>query len=201
MRILDANETAQLLEASSELREIEYKSPFNWASDTWLKECVIRAILGMTNTFSGGRIVVGVTENQSTRKFELTGVTAEQLESFDNYDSIKSTVDGFSTIQTNFDIDKCIHEDKTYVVITVREFPDVPTLCRKDGSTDKLKKDDMYVRSKKAQYSTTRVSELELREIVNMAVDKQTKDLQRRGWSRDIPNVRDFYSRETEGIL
>lgn len=181
MRILDANETAQLLEASSELREIEYKSPFNWASDTWLKECVIRAILGMTNTFSGGRIVVGVTENQSTRKFELTGVTAEQLESFDNYDSIKSTVDGFSTIQTNFDIDKCIHEDKTYVVITVREFPDVPTLCRKDGSTDKLKKDDMYVRSKKAQYSTTRVSELELREIVNMAVDKQTEDLQRRG--------------------
>jgi len=155
----------------------------------------------MTNTFSGGRIVIGVTENLKTRKFELTGLTEEQLKSFENYDSIKSTVDGFSTIQTDFDIDKCIHEGKSYIVVTVREFTDIPTLCRKDGTTDKLKKDDMYVRSKKAQYSTTRVSELEIREIVNMAVDKQTKDLQKRGWSRNIPNVKDFYSKETEGVL
>lgn len=45
-----------------------------------------------------------------------------------------------------------------------------------------LRKDDIYVRSKKGPYSTIRATELELREIIKMAADKERIELRARGY-------------------
>ena len=53
-----------LVEAGHEIRNIEFKQPFKWSDDKsiWLRERVIKGILGFSNTKDGGNIVIGVTE-------------------------------------------------------------------------------------------------------------------------------------------
>ena len=89
MNKLTEEQMAALLEAGYELRNREFKSPFLWPdiNSRWLKEKVARAVLGMTNTRSGGQIIIGIEEG---KKKELipSGLTNDQLNSFENYDGI-----------------------------------------------------------------------------------------------------------------
>ena len=61
MKEITKEQIAVLLEAGYETRSIEYKAPFLWSDNNsrWLKEKVVRAVLGMTNTRTGGQIIIG----------------------------------------------------------------------------------------------------------------------------------------------
>lgn len=155
----------------------------------------------MTNTRSSGQIVIGVEEGKD-KKLILTGLTDDQLKSFENYDGIKGYIDGFSHTETNFDISWGELKSKKYIVFTVQEFYEIPSICKKDGhEKDVLKKHTIYARSKKAPYSTIPVTDVELREIIHMAVDKEKSDLKLRGWIRagEI-SPEDFYKSKIKDI-
>ncbi len=203
MNKLINEQMAALLEAGYELRNREFKSPFLWSdiNSRWLKEKVARAILGMTNTRSGGQIIIGIKEG---KKNELIprGLTDNQLNSFKDYDGIKGYIDGFSHTETNFDISWGELQNNKYVVFTVQEFYEIPAICKKDGQEKNiLKKDVIYTRSKKAPYSTIPATDIELREMIHMAVDKEKYDLRTRGWIRkgDV-SPEDFYKNKVKDI-
>jgi len=185
MKEIPKEQLAMLLEAGYETRSIEFKSPFLWSDDNskWLKEKVVRAVLGMTNTRSGGQIIIGVSEDNN--RIILDGLTNKQLNSFNDYDGIKGFIDGFSYTGTIFDISCGSFENKKFIIFTILEFYEIPVICKKDGmERDILKKDIIYARSMKSPYSTIQATYLELREVIHMAVDKETYDLGKRGWVR-----------------
>jgi hypothetical protein len=203
MKKLSEDQVAQLFEAGYELRNTEHKPPFDWNSEkaTWVKEKVIRAILSMTNTRYGGKVVVGVEVNDD-RSINLKGVSDKELKSFDDYDGIKGAIDGFSFTNTDFDINWCEHEHKKYVVFTIQEFAETPAICRKSGSIKGvLVIHDMYTRSKKAPYSSIKATDAELREIIHMAVDKEKTDLKSRGWvKKSTTTPEDFYRKQIKDL-
>ncbi len=191
------------MEAGYELRNREFKAPFLWSDSNsrWLKEKLARVVLGITNTRSGGQVVIGVEENKD-KKLVLKGVADAQLKTFENYDGIKGYIDGFSHTETNFDISWGELQGKKYVVFTVQEFDEIPVICKKDGQEkDVLKKDVIYARSKKAPDSTIPVTDIELREIIHMAVDKEKSNLKLRGWNRKGEvSPEDFYRSKVKDI-
>ncbi len=187
MKKLPDKKIQSLIEVAYELRDREFKSAFSWVDpkSSWLREKVARAVLGMTNIKYGGNIILGIKEdtNGENKKMVLERLTEDQLESFGDYDAIKGFIDGFSYLDTNFDMGWGKYEKKRYVVLTVAEFYKIPMICKKDGQhKGVLRKDDIYVRSRKGPYSTIRTTELELREIIKMAADKERVELRGRGY-------------------
>jgi predicted HTH transcriptional regulator len=54
----------RLLNRKAETRNLDYKEAFNWFSSTNDQKCeIIKDILGMLNTQDGGRIVIGVADD------------------------------------------------------------------------------------------------------------------------------------------
>lgn len=203
MNKLDDKQIASLLEAGYELRNREFKSPFLWTDikSRWLKEMVVKAVLGMTNIRFGGQIIIGVKE-ESNKSLVLEGMTDIQLSSFDDYDGIKGCIDGFSYTNTNFDISYGELQNKKFVVITVQEFDEIPAICKKDGQEKgTLKIHTIYSRSKKAPYSTIPVTDVELREIIQMAVDKEKGSLRARGWEhKGTISPEDYYKNKIKDL-
>lgn len=137
MKKLPDKKIQSLIEVAYELRDREFKSAFSWADpkSSWLREKVARAVLGMTNIKYGGNIIIGIKEdtNGENKKMVLEGLTENQLEGFGDYDAIKGFIDGFSYLDTNFDMGWGEYEKKRYVVLTVAEFYEIPVICKKDG--------------------------------------------------------------------
>jgi len=204
MKQLSEELIAQLLESGYELRNIEYKSPFNWSDKkaTWIKEKTIRAILATTNTRSGGQIVIGV-ETKDDKSINLKGVTDEELKSLEDFDGIKGEVDGFSFTNTDFDISWGSHKNKKYVVLTIHEFSEIPAICRKNGETKGvLTIYDIYARSKKAPYSSIKATDAELREMIHMAVDKEKTGLKSRGLvKKSTISPEEFYKKQVKDLI
>jgi hypothetical protein len=65
-----------------------------------------------------------------------------------------------------------VYNSKNFIVVTVSEFEEFPVLCAKDCKVNdkiQLVKGDLYVRSKRAKPATIKATNLEFREIVQMA--------------------------------
>jgi predicted HTH transcriptional regulator len=174
----------RLLEGGHELRSLEFKPPFLWATDHdhWIRERIVRAILAMSNTRNGGNVVVGITQKDDETP-EIAGLAADQLASFERLDAIKGHVDGFSHLPTAFSIKQGSSQGKELVVFAVTEFEQIPLICRRNGQDGTTLRDgDVYVRSAKAPFSSMRATHIEMIEIVEMAADKNASRLRRRGW-------------------
>lgn len=155
----------------------------------------------MTNTRSGGQIVIGV-ETKDDKSINLKGVTDKELKSFEDFDGIKGEADGFSFTNTDFDINWGSHKNKKYVVLTTHEFSEIPAICRKNGETKGiLIIHDIYARSKKAPYSSIKATDAELREMMHMAVDKEKTDLKSRGLvSKSTISPEEFYKKQIKDL-
>lgn len=203
MKKLSEGQVAEMFEAGYELRNTEHKPPFDWNDNKsdWFKEKIVRAILAMTNTRYGGQVIIGV-EVSNDRSILLKGVTDQQLKSFNDFDKIKGSVDGYSFTNTDFDISWGELKGKKYVVITIREFSEIPAICRKNGdSKGILTIYDIYARSKKAPYGSIKATDLELREIIHMAADKEKSDLKSRDWvKKSTASPEEFYKKQIKDL-
>ena len=173
----------ELIEAGHESRNIEFKSPFSWTDDNsvWLREKVIKTILGLANTPDGGYVIVGIEEDEHRRPV-FSGLDEDQINSF-SYDGVKGNVDGFSSTNPNFDISLATYQNKKFIVLKVEEFDDIPIICKNNSRTEQLlKKGVVYCRSRSGPPQTVPVTETEMREIIQKAVDKQQELLKRRGY-------------------
>ena len=141
-----------LIAAGRESESLEAK-PGGTRDDQYLAARVVRAALGMTNHEGGGFVVIGV-EERADGTFDLVGIPAANLATW-NHDDVSAMINGVADPHIAIETDAVTSDGRTFVVITVAEFVDVPVVCRANGPTvpgeprQIYKKDACYARSRR----------------------------------------------------
>ena len=137
---------------------------------------VARAVLGMSNRRDGGRIVVGVDEVDG--QLVPTGLSAQDLSTW-KYDDVAAGLSEYADPNVTLDLDRVSLDGKDYVILRVQEFDESPTLCSKDfqqrlaGRNEViLRRGACYVRSRSKAETSEIPSQDEMRELLDLAIDK-----------------------------
>jgi len=151
----------------NEERYLEFKRSIKWDGDIRAK--ITKSIMALANLRDGGFIVIGK-EEQQDRSFKLVGMMQEDFDSFDE-DDVKAYVYARTEPPVSFKVLKEEYDNKKFIVIEVKEFDDIPIVCKKDYD-DVLHAGNIYVRSKGKPESIAIPSDTEMRELIEIAVDK-----------------------------
>jgi len=164
-----------LISHRREERNLEYKQSMSW-TDINTKVKVIKSSMAMANIPDGGYIVFGMTKKGEV--YEPEGMQAEHADSF-KQDDVMEYVNNYADPYVELTVVSAERGGKRFVVIQVQEFGQLPVVCKKDS--EDLKRGDVFTRSRK-KYETARVgSQTEMREILDLAVDKEIRRLRSRG--------------------
>lgn len=168
-------ELETLLDGGTETQTLDFKESCPWNTDTFAKD-----ILAMANVDGGGRMVIGVAENDDgsyTRK----GIRIRDKKTYltDNImDSMSAFADPYVSVSANFTKDK---KEIEYCILSIEPFKEVPVICKKD-STD-THKGEIYYRNRDGRIKSARVSNShDMRDIIDRAVIKSAKRAQSIGF-------------------
>ena len=160
-------EVADIIEYPNEERHLEFKGPVSWNNDIRAK--ITKSIIALANLKDGGWVVIGK-EEQADRSFKLIGLTQQECDSFDS-DHVHAFVYERAEPPVNFQIIKTEYDNKKFVIIRVKEFDEVPIMCKKSYG-EIIHAGKIYVRSKGKPESIAIPSEAEMRELIENAIDK-----------------------------
>lgn len=186
----------KILEDLKETQRVEYKSACSWDEDIFCRD-----ILAMANVQDGGYIIVGVRELPDGT-FEREGVTEEQKNSF-KIDIMKDQMNKYADPYVDFDVKSYEYKGKTYVVIRVYPFDEIPVICKIDSKT--TKKGVIYYRSRNRRPESAPVSNsYDMKEIIERAVAKMWQKKRELGFTVESPmmnfSVREKLDEELEGL-
>jgi len=186
----------EVYQGTQETREYEFKSGFVWRHPTGASLELVKTMISMLNTPTGGVIILGIEQQRNNSKIEYKGLLPEQIESFEkNEELIKRILNGYASISIspNFLLIEDSSEKKTFLTISVPNYKEYPCLIKKDGIfNDKkgsevfeFRMGDLFSRSKNPPFSTCKVTQDELNEMIELcAKGVRTK-------SMDILNIKD----------
>lgn len=164
-------ELEKILEGGRETREIDFKAPCKWDVRTFVKD-----ILAMANLRDGGWIIVGIKEKED-KTFERCGVSEEEKLTYDidiMKDQIGNYADPFVDFEVNFITDR---ENKTYVVIRVFPFEEIPVICKKDDN--EVKAGVIYYRNRNKKVESAPISNsTDMKELIETAILKRMKKIE-----------------------
>ncbi|MGO9923932.1 MAG: helix-turn-helix domain-containing protein [Isosphaeraceae bacterium] len=163
-----------LLARGHETRGVEFKAPGNRNNQAFLGG-VARAVLGMANRRGGGLVIIGV--ESDTESVDPVGLDEVQLRSWLQFDDLSAAVNEYATPSVSFDVEPQDHLGNRFIVIRVYEFEEIPVLCRKDLHAPRrrelvLRRGACYVRSHHKPETSEIPSEQEMRELLELAIDK-----------------------------
>ncbi|MDO8587499.1 MAG: ATP-binding protein [Armatimonadota bacterium] len=154
-----------------EVRSVEVKSSVAWDE---YKADIARAAMGMANTRDGGVILIGVVKDG--QRLKLDGITADHLESYDA-DNVQAFVNKYADPYVRLTVDfENSTEGKDYIVIVVHPFDEMPVVCKKNYG-NVLSESAIYTRSHRIPETCKVKSQTEMREILDMAVEKSVRRL------------------------
>ncbi len=183
---MDELEFRTLLARGYESRGVEFKGP-GARSDSVLLAKVARAAMGMANRRDGGFVIIGV--DDINRTLVPTGLTADQLRTW-QYDDLAPAIAPFTDPTLQFDFEVLVSEHKSFVVLTVHEFAELPVLCAKDyqvrieprprdpnarRTVEISRRGACYVRSRHKPETSEIPSQEEMRELLDLAIVKGLK--------------------------
>lgn len=154
-----------------EERHIEFKSSNPWKEKRF-KAMITKSILAMANIKDGGYIVVGK-EEQTDGTHKAVGMNESDYDSYDS-DSIKDFVKDYADPYVDLEVLKPEHNNRKFVVIRVMEFDSSPIICKK-GYGSLMHRGKIYTRSRGKPETIEVPSETEMREIIDMAIDKKLR--------------------------
>jgi hypothetical protein len=133
-------------------------------------------MLGMANRRDGGYVILGVEGDPP----EPVGLNETQVDSWAKYDDVAAAVNEYASPSVSFELDPPKdYRGQMLVVITVHEFSDIPVLCRRDVQAPSkrteppiLRRGACYVRSRRKPETSEIPSEEEMRELLELAIDK-----------------------------
>lgn len=163
-----------------EERNLEYKESLNWG-DAKHQAKVVKCVLGMSNIRNGGVLVIGVNDGGTA-----TGLTEAQCRGF-TQDAVSAVVNEYAAPYAEIAVSIGHNGHDTgrhFVVIQVKEFDDLPVLCRRDWHD--LKQGAIYTRGRQVHATAEVRTEAEMREILDMAVDKGVRTFLRRAQSAGL---------------
>ncbi len=161
-----------LLSRGYESEGVEFKGSWTRTDKPFLAK-VVRAILGMANRRDGGLVILGVEE---LTKPDPVGLSDQQAESWLDYDDVSASVNEYASPCVRFELDSHVFSGKRFVFIRVQQFDDIPILCAKDyneaGKPALLRRGACYVRARHKPETSEIPSEEEMRELLELAIDK-----------------------------
>jgi len=164
---MSESEIETLIKYPNEERYLEFKRSVCWDGDIRAK--IAKSIMALANLRDGGWIVIGK-EEQADNSFKSVGMTQQDYDSFDS-DNVKAYVYERTQPPVSFEVIKKQYEDKRFILIKVKEFDDIPIMCKKSFD-DILHAGKLYVRSKGKPESIATPSDAEMREVIELAIDK-----------------------------
>lgn len=162
------------LHAHTETRECEFKSGLPWNN---LKLKIAKAALALANLEGGGYIVIGVSKNDTINRYEPTGMSQDDSRAY-NQDDVSTFVNEFTDPHVDIKLKHFSDNTKYYVVIQVFEFEEVPVICKKQS--DETIRGRVYCRTHRRVESSPQPSVSEMREIIELAIDKGIRRQMRR---------------------
>jgi hypothetical protein len=167
-----------LLARRAEFKNLDFKRDMNWTSATNEAKCeLVKDILSMMNIQDGGQIILGVDDATC----DPLGMSAEDVMSFDPT-KINDFVHKYSDPPSSCDVQKLIVDSKTFVVIDVREFSDVPIICKADAASSNnrqiLKRGGLYTRTDKPSSELVCTPE-QMRDLMARSMMKRSDQLLR----------------------
>ncbi len=216
MKEINKNSIKQILEGNSENLNLEFKASFDFVENVWARERLIRAILAMSNTRSGGYVVIGIKED-TNKTFSFNGIEEKHLIIFKSkLEDLKSKIESFSSSPVNYEIGigkyEVKKEEKNIVLIAVTEFILNPLICRKNGDYKKSGEDNhrileegaIYIRTLKDKPSSVKLTNpIDIQDFLERAIDKQIINLHNRGWKHDTEKStknKSFFKKERENF-
>lgn len=160
-------ELAEVLALGHELRGIEFKGP-GPTSNAQLFARVVKAMLGMANRRDGGRVIVGVADNQGV--LNPIGLADADVATW-KYDDISGKLAEYADPSIEFEVQVPQHEGNKYIALHVREFEAIPILCKNDYPRV-LRKGACYVRSRRKPETTEIPTQEDMRDLLELATEK-----------------------------
>ena len=172
-----------LISHGREERNLEYKQSMSWTNIA-TKVKIAKSAMAMANISDGGYIVIGVRKNGEV--YEPEGIQKNHADSF-NQDEVMLWINEYADPYVELTVYLAEIAGKTFIVIQVQEFDQMPVVCKRN--CEDLKRGDIFTRSRR-KYETARVgSQNEMREIIDLAVDKQIRRLRSRGLITPVPTI------------
>jgi len=172
-------ELDRYITASGENDHIDAKGPLTWDGGV-TSASLAKHFAAFANSRDGGVIVIGKSELESG-EFDLTGLSEEQAKSFETT-KVAKWVNGYFSPPISLICHHHEYEDKRFVIVTISEFADVPSLCTKsyqDPDNAKkhiLRERSIYVRNPHAE-SEPLGSPDDLRALIGIATSKRRDEL------------------------
>jgi predicted HTH transcriptional regulator len=164
-----------LIQWGREERSLEFKQSMSWA-DAATKEKLTKSVLAMANLRDGGYIVIGVERQPDDRHIPL-GVHPDHIDSFVQ-DHLSAHFSEYADPYVESTLIRQTVEGKVFLIIKVAEFSELPVICKKDGP--KLRRGAMYIRSRRMAETVEVPSQVGMREILDLAIEKRERDFSRR---------------------
>jgi predicted HTH transcriptional regulator len=165
---MDKQEFSEIIGRGREQPGVEFKGGGS-RKDKRLLAKVIRAVMGMANRRDGGRVIIGVQEDEGGAPI-FNGVSPEDLLTW-SYDDLADSLAQYVDPSVNFDLETVEYEGKTFVAILVHEFEDIPVLCKKDYP-DVLRAGACYVRTRRKPETLEVPTQADMRDLLELAIDK-----------------------------
>ena len=173
--VLSSAQLDCFVQCSGENDNIDAKAPMEWDNGPQ-SASLAKDIAAFANSADGGVLVIGKVGKEDG-SFELRGVTEQQSASFETT-KVANWVNSHFAPPIHLTCYTQKADEKTFVVITVREFDDIPAICTrsfqdaKNAKKHLLREGLIYVRGANAE-SKPAQSVDEWRAIIGMAVKKR----------------------------
>lgn len=157
-----------------EFRNLDFKASHELDKNAKIE--ITKDLLAFANIPDGGRIIIGVKENKGDsngKRFELTGMEPEHLSAW-THDNLADTARNYADPYVEFELESVPVNERVCMVIKIREFEEIPVICKQQfGNT--LKCGAIYTRSYGKRESAEVRSQTEVREILNLATEKNIR--------------------------
>jgi len=166
--MFDPQRLRAFLEYRGEQRNVEFKRAGDMGKDYVAR--VARAAMALANLRGGGVLVLGIDDTDPLNG--ENGLAPAQLKAWLDADSVNAKINAYADPALELSIDQAVHPNGgALVVIQVHEFRDHPVLCKRDYG-DVLAAGQLFTRSAAKPESSARQTHGEMREVIDLAVDK-----------------------------
>lgn len=169
--MLTDEELTSLVRLGYEPRGIERKRGAS-LSDGEFVENVARAAMALANQRDGGYVLIGV-ENDDVTGAD-SGLSDDLIAEWLDYDQVTDKLNRWADPPVRIDLARrALPGGGLVVVMQVEEFEQIPVICKRDGR--RLQQGRIYTRSMAKTESSSAITQNELREVLNLAAEKQTR--------------------------